>query len=134
MRGVVERVTSDSVGTGLGLFLELLVGMNIRLSIAIWVMLRRCLATRPPLSQAVESRLQVTFRTACTIDSSRADLDGIAYRLSALRIGHIGSFIPPVSEPDALPCCPRSRILYEAGHTPYAHICAALADVYVLTL
>lgn len=84
-------VTSDSVGTGLGLFLERLVGMNIRLSIAIWVMLRRCLATRPPLSQAVESRLQVTFRTACTIDSSKADLDEIAYRLSSLHIGHIGS-------------------------------------------
>lgn len=91
MRGVVEGVTSDSVGTGLVLFLERLVGMNIRLSIAIWVMLRRCLATHPPLSQVVGSLLLVTFRTVCTIDSSKVDLDGSAYRLSALRIGHIGS-------------------------------------------
>jgi len=130
----LKVVTSDSVGTGLGLFLERLVGMNIRLSIAIWVMLRRCLATHPPLSQAVGSYLPVTFRTVCTIDSSKADLDGIACRLSALRIGHIGSFIPPVSEPDALSCCPRSRILYEASHSPHTHLCAALADVDVLTL
>lgn len=65
--------------------------MNIKLSIAIWVMLRRRLATHPPLSQAVGSRLPVTFRTACTIDSSKADLDGIAYRLSALHIDHIES-------------------------------------------
>lgn len=92
------------------------------------------LATHPPLSQAVESSLPVTFRTVCTIDSSKVDLDGIAYRLSSLRICHIESFIPPVSESDVLTDSPCSRVLYEARHTPYAHLCAALADVDVLTL
>lgn len=91
------------------------------------------LATHPPLSQVVGNLLPVTFRTVCTIDSSKADLDGIACRLSALRIGRIGSFIPPVSEPDALTDSPRSRVLYEASHPSYAHLCAALTDVDILT-
>lgn len=109
-------------------------GMNIRLSIAIWVMLLRCLATHPPLSQAVGSYLPVTFRTEYTIDASKVALDEIDSRLCVLRIGSSASLIPPFSESDALTCCPRSRVFDKACHAPYAHLCATLADVDILAL
>lgn len=45
------------------------------------------LATHPPSSQEVGSRLQVTFRTVCTIDSSTVARVEIDSRLCILRIG-----------------------------------------------
>ena len=63
--------TSDSFGIGLRLFLERFVGRYLQFSQVMSVILRRCLAIRPPFPAVVVKLLLVFFHTGDTIDSSK---------------------------------------------------------------
>jgi hypothetical protein len=91
--------TSDSFGIGLGLFLVRFVGRYLQFSQIMSVILRRCLATRPPFPAVVVTPLLVFFHTGDTIDSSKVDLVGSGYLLCIHRTDNIASCsFPPEVE------------------------------------